>query len=204
MTTAYSSAARALDGSAISRPSKTSVQSDEDVALYRGIKNMLRCDEAAVVHGIADYVISQHRGLRLLSSIIKRTRHSFVPGLIASIGWLRAFFSVCSPSDSDGYAWLARLSNERAAIEAMKAVSRDSCWTELKFGLVPDAAGLRALPGSFAPRRLFKLVSQLHRRHEFFKVLRVVEFLAFYTRYVEIFRQDRFKVARPDAPAYRA
>lgn len=163
--------------------------------MYRGIKNMLRCDEAAVVHGIAAYVIAQHRGLRLLSSIIERTRHSSVPGLIASIGWLRAFFSVCSPGNSEGYAWIARLSNERSAIEAMKNFAGEECWTELKFGFVPDAAGLRALVRNPAPRRLFKLVRQLHRRHEFFKVLRVVEFLAFYSRYLESFQRGRFQIA---------
>ena len=195
MTIGYSSAARALDGSAIARPSKPSVQTDENFALYRGIKNMLRCDEAAVVHGIADYVISQHSGLKLLSTITERTRDSSVPALMAAIGWLRAFISVCSPGNSEGYAWLARLSNERSAIEAMRNLAAQPCWTELNFGLIPDAASLIALPGSFAPRRLFKLVSQLHRRHEFFKILRVAEFLAFYTRYLEIFRRGRFQLA---------
>ena len=156
---------------------------------------MLRCDEAAVVHSIADYVISQHSGLKLLSTIIERTRQSSVPALIAAVGWLRAFISVCSPRNSEGYAWQARLSNERSAIEAMRNLAPETCWTELKFSLIPDAASLRALPGSFAPRRLFKLVSQLHRRHEFFKVLRVAEFLAFYSRYLEIFRQGRFRLA---------
>jgi hypothetical protein len=156
---------------------------------------MLRCDEAAVVHSIVEYVVSQHRGLRLLSLIIERTRNTPVPGVIALIGWLRAFLSVCSPETSEGYAWLARLSNERFAIDAMKELARNSCWTELRFGLVPDAASLRALPVSFAPRRLFKLVRRLHRRHEFFKVLRVSEFLAFYVRYLEIFQRGRFQLA---------
>ncbi len=194
MRTGYG-AAQAIDWAAISRQSKTSVQIDEHFACYRGIKNMLRCDQAAVVHGIADYVIAQHRALRLLSSIIERTRHSSVPGVIASIGWLRAFFSVCAPGNSEGYAWVARLSNERSAIDAMRNLAPEPRWREFEFGLVPDAAGLKALPRSFAPRRLFKLVRRLHRRHEFFKVLRVVEFLAYYARYHEIFQRGRFQLA---------
>src|SRR5215211_7771140 len=35
--------------------------------LYGGIKSLLRCDEAEVVEGIARYVISQHRALRVVS-----------------------------------------------------------------------------------------------------------------------------------------
>ena len=40
--------------------------------LYRGIKNLLRCDEAEVVEEIARYVISQHASLRLVSRQIGR------------------------------------------------------------------------------------------------------------------------------------
>jgi hypothetical protein len=195
LTTGYTATARALDESAISRLAKTSIKIDEDFALYRGIRNMLRCDGAEVVHGIADYVIAQHRALKLLSSIIERSRRGSVPGLVASIGWLRAFFSVCSSRESEGYAWIARLSNERSAIGAMRKLARDECWSELKFGLVPDGLGWKVLLRTFAPRGLFKLVRRLHRRHEFFKILRVVEFLAFYTRYLEIFQRGRFKIA---------
>ena len=163
--------------------------------LYCGIKNMLRCDDAEVVQGIAHYVISQHRGLRLLSVLIERTRNSAVPGVIAVIGWLRSFLSVRSGKHRDGGVWIARLGNERRAIETMLSFAPELCWTELKFGLLPDAEALRALVRNFAPRRVFKLVRRLHRQHEFFKVLRVVEFIGYCTRYQEIFRQGRFSLA---------
>ena len=163
--------------------------------LYCGIKNMLRCDDAEVVRGIAHYVISQHRGLRLLSVLIERTRNSPLPGVIAVIGWLRSFLSVRSGKCRDGAVWIARLGNERRAIEAMLSFAPELPWTELKFGLLPDAGALRALRRNFAPRRVFKLVRRLHRQHEFFKVLRVVEFIGYWTRYQEIFRQGRFSLA---------
>jgi len=162
--------------------------------LYRGVKNMLRCDEAEVVQGIADYVVSQHWSLRLLSNLIERTRNTPVPGFIGLIGWLRCFLSVRPGQRKDGAVWIARLSNERRAIRAMLAFARDLQWTELKFHSRPDTATLRALTKHRSPQRIFKLVRRL-RRHDFFKVLRVIEFIGYYTRYLEIFRNSRFNLA---------
>jgi len=162
--------------------------------LYRGVKNMLRCDEAEVVHGIADYVVSQHWALRLFSSLIERTRHTSVPGLIGLIGWSRSFLSARSGRRQNGAVWIARLSNERLAIERMLPFASDLSWSELKSDFRPDIAGLHALSKTLSPRRIFKLVRRL-RRHHFFKVLRVIEFIAYYTRYLEIFQNSRFDVA---------
>ena len=162
--------------------------------LYRGVKNMLRCDEAEVVHGIADYVVSQHWSLRLFSNLIERTRNTPVPGFIGLLGWLRCFLSVKPGQRHDGAVWIARLSNERRAIEAMLPFVQDLPWTELRFQLRPDTAALRALTKNLSPQRIFKLVHRL-RRYDFFKVLRVVEFIGYYTRYLEIFQNSRFTLA---------
>src|SRR5262245_7817920 len=193
MMTVNSGAAPALDRSATLPP--VAVDSREaSFALYRGIKNILRCDEAEVVQGIAAYVISQHRGLRLLSRLIIHSRETPVPGVIALIGWLRAFLSVRSPDRAGGCAWIARLSNERRAIETMQQSAPGLSWTELKFGLIPSAGALGWLTRNLAARRLFKLVKRLQRRHEFFKVLRAIELLGYYSRYVEIFRAGRYRL----------
>lgn len=162
--------------------------------LYRGVKNMLRCDEAEVVHGIADYVVSQHWSLRLLSSLIEQTRNTPVPGVIVLIGWLRCFLSVRPGPRNDGTVWIARLSNERRAVERMLPFAQDLVWTELRFHSRPDAVTLRALTKNLSPRRIFKLVRRL-RRYDFFKILRVVEFIGYFTRYVEIFQNSRFNLA---------
>ena len=162
--------------------------------LYRGVKNMLRCDEAEVVHGIADYVVSQHWSLRLLSNVIKRTRNTPVPGIIALIGWLRCFLSVRPGTRDDGAVWIARLSNERQAIQRILPFAQDLPWIELKFHSLPDAAALRALTKNLSPRGIFKLVRRL-RRYDFFKVLRVVEFIGYYIRYLEIFQHSRFSLS---------
>ncbi|HKN84421.1 MAG TPA: hypothetical protein VJW17_13325 [Pyrinomonadaceae bacterium] len=162
--------------------------------LYRGVKNMLRCDEAEVVHDIADYVISQHWALRLLSNLIERTRHTPAPGFIGLIGWSRSFLSVKPGQRQNGGVWTARLSNERRAIERMLPFAHDLSWSELKSDFRPDIAGLHALSKSLSPRRIFKLVRRL-RRYDFFKALRVIEFIAYYTRYLEIFQNSRFGLA---------
>ena len=163
--------------------------------LYAGVKNMLRCDEALVVQSIADYVVSQHRGLRLLAALIKQTRGTPIPGVVALVGWLKAFLSVRAPRRPGRYAWISRLSNERCAIEALQSYGRRSDWTELKFTALPDVAALRGLARNSTPGRIFRLVRRLQRRHEFFKVLRVVELIGYYTRYLEIFEKHRFNLA---------
>lgn len=162
--------------------------------LYRGVKNMLRCDEAEVVHGIADYVVSQYRSLRFFSNLIDRTRNTPSPGLFALMGWLRCYLCVKPAERRDGVVWIARLSNERRAIEAMLAFTRDLQWTELKFHSRPDTTALRAVNKKLSPRRILKLVRRL-RRYDFFKVLRVVEFTGYYSRYLEIFQSSDFKLA---------
>jgi len=174
---------------------KISAAVDSGSPLHRGIRNMLRCDEAAVVEGIAHYVISQHWTLRLLSTTIEKARNSSFPTFIALIGWLRSFLSVRSSKHRGGAVWIARLSNERRAIEPFVPLSRDLNWTELKFRLLPDAAALAKLFKGRGARRIFRIVPRLHRRYEFFKVLRVIEFIGFYARYSEIFEQGNVKLA---------
>jgi len=166
-----------------------------DWLLFRGIRNILRCDEAEVVHGIARYVVSQHRSLRILSVLIERSRGTPFPGVIALIGWLRSFLSIHSGDRSDGAVWIARLGNERRTLETLPNLVPELDWTELKFRSRPNAATLSALARKLGPRRIFRIVRRLHRRHEFFKVLRVVELIGYYARYLEIFQNARFTIA---------
>jgi len=195
MTATYSARMMLSREPGIGPAAKISAAVDSGCPLRRGIKNMLRCDEAAVVEGIAHYVISQHWTLRLLSTTIEKARNSPFPGFIALIGWLRSFLSVRSSKHRGGAVWIARLSNERRAIEPFVSLSLDLNWTELKFRFLPDAAALAALFKGRGARRIFRIVRRLHRRHEFFKVLRVIEFIGFYARYTEIFEQGNVKLA---------
>jgi hypothetical protein len=62
--------------------------------LYGGIKNLLRCDEAEVVEGIARHVISQYRSVRVLSRFVERTKHTPIPALLTLLAWARSFLAV--------------------------------------------------------------------------------------------------------------
>src|SRR5262245_47472766 len=165
--------------------------------LCRGVKSILRCDEAEAVSGIASYVVTQRISLRLLSALIERTRRTVVPAAIAIIGGLKCFLEVHAGKRSEGVVWIARLGNERRAIEQHLRSLPEIGWTELKFRRMPDVKAIaelvrnavRALP------RILKLARRLDRRYEFFRTLRVVELIAYYKRYLHIFQSGRFSLA---------
>ena len=167
--------------------------------LGRGIRGLLRCDEAEVVAGIARYVMSQHRSLRIGSALMERARGTPLPPAAALLGGLTRFLEVRAGGGREGVVWVARLSNERRAVEALPALLPEADWTEWKFRRRPDAAALRSLVGlarrPASLRRAFRLARRLHRRHEFFKVLRVIELLGYYARYLALVRGGRFRLA---------
>jgi hypothetical protein len=165
--------------------------------LCHGVKSLLRCDEAEVVKGIARYVMSQHRSLRLGSALMERTRGTPVPAVFALLGALTRFLEVRAGARRDGAVWVARLGNERRAVEPLAASAPELNWTELKFRRRPDLAALAALARSLFkgwPRTL-KIARRLHRRYEFFRVLRVAELVGYYARYLGLFRGGRFRLA---------
>ena len=166
-------------------------------SLYAGIKNLLRCDEAEVVEGIARYVISQYRSVRVVSRFVELTKHTPIPALLMLLAWTRSFLAVCPEGPLVGTAWIARLSNERRAIEPLIALAPELRWTELKFqsrismrrALRLTLRNLRYIP------RVYKIGRRMHLQHESFKAMRVIELLGYYTRYVELFSYGNFDVA---------
>jgi hypothetical protein len=167
--------------------------------LLRGIKSILRCDEAEVVSGIARYVVSQRFSLRILSALIERAPNTPIPSVIALVGWLRSFLEVIPPQRPDGLIWIARLGQERRAIEKLAdqipSLPEEFGWSELKFRSYPSFTSLVALTRSFPWRRLLRIARRLHRRYAFFRVLRVLELVAYYMRYARIFETGDFKLA---------
>lgn len=170
-----------------------------DWLLGRGVKNLLRCDGAEVVEGIARYVMSQHGSLRIGSALMERARGTPLPAAAALLGGLTRFLEVRAGERRDGAVWIARLSNERRAVESLPLLLPEVGWTEWKFRRRPEAsavAALSALPRSVAAaRRVFRVARMLHRRHEFFKVLRAVELIGYYARYLGVFRGGHFRLA---------
>ncbi len=165
--------------------------------LYRGIKNLLRCDEAETVEEIARYLISQHGSLRVMSRFVERTRKTPIPALLTLMAWTRSFLVVCPDGPLRGIAWVARLSNERRALEPLIAFAKDLEWTELKFqsrisfrdALKLTIKNLKSIP------RVYKIARRMHLRFESFKAMRVIEFLGYYTRYIDVFSRGDFELA---------
>lgn len=137
-------------------------------SLYAGIKNLLRCDEAEVVEGIARYVISQYRSVRVVSRLVELTKHTPFPALLTLLAWARSFLAVCPAETMGGVAWIARLSNERRAIEPLIALAPELRWTELKFHsrlsmrrvLKLTLRNLKHIP------RVYKIGRRMHLQHE--------------------------------------
>ena len=165
--------------------------------LYSGIRNLLRCDEAEVVQGIARYVISQHRSVRLVSRFVELTKHTPFPALLTLLAWTKSFLAVCPEGPLVGAAWIARLSNERRALEPLIALSPGLEWTELKFqSRVSMRAAVRlTLRNLKYTRRVYRIARRMHLKYESFKAMRVIELLGYYTRYVELVDQGNFAVA---------
>ncbi len=165
--------------------------------LCRGVKSLLRCDEAEVVEGIARYVMSQHAVLRVGSALMERARGTPLPPAAAALGALTRFLEVRPGEEGGGAVSVARLGNERRAIEPLTALLPELEWEELKFRFVPEAEGFSAATRGFFRRwrGTYRLARRLHRRHDFFKVLRAAELVGYYARYLDIFRRGRFRLA---------
>src|SRR5436190_11348554 len=154
--------------------------------LLGGIRDILRCDEAEVVQGIAHYVITQYPILRFSSGLVDSARGALIPGILALLGCLRASFAVRSFPRRSGGVWIARLINERSAIEPFLLASPDLSWNEVPFGNLPDRISAISSLRNIRPQRIIRMARRLHRRHEFFKVLRVVELIGYYRRYIDL------------------
>lgn len=165
--------------------------------LGRGLRGILRCDDAGVVTGIAGFVVAQRPALRLLSSLVERTRGTVVPSAVALVGGAASLLRVREPDDDGGgVAWVARFGNERRAIEPLAARLPELRWRELAFELPSLPAAAATLARSVRSwRRLARLARRLHGRHAFFKVLRAAELVGYYARYLRIFRARRFALA---------
>ena len=166
------------------------------MSLYGGIKNLLRCDEAEVVEGIARYVISQYRSVRVVSRVVELTKHTPFPALLTLLAWTRSFLAIRPEGPLVGAAWTARLSNERRAIEPLIAQAPELQWTELKFqSRISMRRALRlTLRNLRHIQRVYRIGRRMHLHFESFKAMRVIELLGFYARYVELFSQGNFKL----------
>src|SRR4051812_14299474 len=125
---------------------QASAEDDSPHLLYQGIKSLVRCDEAEVVQGIALYVMSQHSSLRLGAGLMERAKGTPLPASIALLGGLTRFLEVRADERRYGAVWIARLSNERRAIEKLTQLLPELGWTRWTFRRRPPASALSVLP----------------------------------------------------------
>ena len=185
--------------SAQSIESQKPVDSGQHWLLHHGIKSLLKCDEAETVQNIARYVMSQYRVLRIGSNFVERRRNSAFPQIAAFLGAVTRFLEVRQTTKSKtGIVWVARLDNERRAIEKILPLFPELINSEIILRRPPERQSISALPRRIFPlrRRIFKLVKLLLRReYEFFKILRVVEMIGYYAGFTKIFEKTNFSLA---------
>ena len=128
---------------------------------------------------------------------MEQTRQTPLPSIAALLGFMTRFLEVHECNQRAEVVWVARLKNERRAIERVIAALPTLNSAELKLCRPPDSAGLRALISLFrlGPRRIMSLARRLHRKHEFFKVLRTLELVGYYARYLSLFRNGHYNLA---------
>lgn len=170
---------------------------DGNYLLYSGIKSLLRCDDAEVVSGIAKYVMTQHRVLKAGSALMELSRETWLPPFAALLGSITRFLEVHQGDRRDGAVWVARLGNERRAIQKAIQISTELNWSELKLGRPPDLSGLKAFTGRIpiGPWRLFQIAKRLHRNHQYFRVLRAIELIGYYARFLQLFQEGHYRIA---------
>ena len=162
--------------------------------LCRGVKSILRCDDAEVIAGIAGYVVAQSPGLSILSATIERTRRTPFPPAVAVFGAVRSYLQVRSVSRLDGAVWIAKFGNERRELEKLPAMVPEINWTEIPLKRTPEIkailnGGIKSL------RRLMRLARVLNGKYPFYQTLRALELVGFYMRYLRILESGRFVLA---------
>jgi hypothetical protein len=164
--------------------------------LYGGVKNIVLCDGGEVVAGIVGFVLAQRRSLRIASSIVSRADGSLRTAILLANG-ARCFWSA-RLRGAGAALTAARLSNEHRAIADLKRWVPDQDWTDVTFDWRrPSVATARVgLRWAMANRhRLERITKTLVRRYGPFHAFRSVELLFYYQRYVQLFAENRFRLA---------
>jgi hypothetical protein len=166
--------------------------------LLAGIKGLLICDAGDVVSGIVDYVISRHRGLGLLTRGMERTSGTWLATAIIIVNGARCFVGVY-PAGRGEAVVAARRPNERRAVDDLKRMLPGREWTDLVFRWRPAAMASAIADLSRTAvadgRRTAALARRLRRRYGVFRAMRVVELIAYYRRYSQLFASRRFELA---------
>ena len=166
--------------------------------LGSGARNLVRCDRGAVVGGIVDFVLSQRRSLRWIAAALNRAPDGVLANTVMLANGARCFASVHPSGCGGGALTVARIANEHRAIAELKQWVPDQAWTDLAIEWRPSSltvARAHARRGLKSVKRLWTISRRLNRRYGVFHAYRVIEFLFYYQRYVDLFATERFQLA---------
>jgi hypothetical protein len=129
---------------------------------------------------------------------MERNRRNSFPARAAFLGAVVRFLEIEITGDGNGAILVARQQNEKRALDDLPNLAPDLGWSRIFFNWRVDRAGLTALrrqPLSVR-RRLIRLGRLLLRRRlKYFQILRVIEMIGYYARYLEIFERSSFTLA---------
>jgi hypothetical protein len=165
--------------------------------LYSGIKALLKCDEAETVRGIADYTMSQYRILRSGSELMERRRNSALSEWAALAGAVFRYLEVKPPASDAVAVWAGRLENEKRVLARLPKIVPEVKWSSIGFRFLPARAGIGALLKVPLKdrRRIMRIARHLLRRGlPYFRVLRAIEMIGYYARYLSILRHSNIKL----------
>jgi hypothetical protein len=169
-----------------------------DTVLLSGVRGLLTCDRGEVVQGIVDFVVSQRRWVQWLCQALRGAENTPLATAVMLVNALRCYTGVSTAGDGDIIV-AARRPNERRAVAELIRVLADRRWTEIVFRwrLVTVAQGLARLTPTLVRdgRRTARLAKRVRRRYGVFAAVRVLELLAYYRRYGELFAHRRYRLA---------
>jgi hypothetical protein len=175
-----------------------SVGRDTTSVLVGGIKGLVTCDSGDVVAGIVEFVLSQHRSLRLAAAVLNSARRTPIADAVMLANGFRCFLGVQPNRAPAGAVTIARLSNEQRAIDDLKRMLPAQSWSAFEFGWRP-AAAVRAMPSLTRTARTWPAIARvarrIHRRYGAFHAYRVVELLCYYERYSQLFANRAVELA---------
>ena len=174
------------------------VPSTSHTALLAGVRALLTCDGGEVVKGILEFVLSQRRWVRLLRRALRGAETTSFAIVVMLLNAVRCYAGLSTAGDGDAIV-AARRPNERRAVAELGRMLPGRRWTEVVFRwrLVTVAAALARLAPTIVRdgRRTARLARRVRRRYGVFAALRVLELLAYYRRYLELFASRHPRLA---------
>lgn len=162
-----------------------------ELLLVHGIKAQVASDSTEMAQRVAQFVITQRPGVRMLDNLLRGSRRTIIPTLFGLGNGARCYLRMRPRGDRDGVIACAHRDNEKRAVAQIRATLGSAPWCDIDFAITPLA--LRGDPRQL--RRLARLVPLLEQRYDLMQGLRAIELVCHYARLGEILDEGSYKVA---------